>query len=43
MRRRGKKRKLQTESLEQRIVLDSTVVFNEVMYHSAASEDLRIC
>ena len=43
MRRRNKTRKLKLlpESLEQRIVLDSTVVLNEVMYHPADNPSLE--
>ncbi len=39
--RRQKTRKLLSESLEQRIVLDSTVVLNEVMYHPADTPSLE--
>ena len=37
--RRRKSRHLLFEPLERRIVLDSTVVFNEIMYHPADSPE----
>ena len=36
--RRHNKRRLRLEPLEPRVVLDSTVVFNEIMYHPADND-----